>query len=108
MTARKSLLTTEPRRWHWRTWNLLLQIRDATDGNAPWQRSGEGTGRGLCVAAGRPEMRAFRRRKWVRSVGAEEVELEGSGNIVVQPAWVITERGRKAIAEAKALGTEMS
>ena len=104
---RRPVIRDETRRWHWRTWNLLLQIRDATDGNAPWQRSGEATGRGLCVASGRAEMRAFIKRKWVRHVGDSEVEIEESGRIVVQPAWVITKRGRAALDEAKSLGTEM-
>jgi hypothetical protein len=94
------------RRWHWRTWNLLLQIRDATDGNDPRQRSGEMTGRALCSARG-PAILALARRGWIESLGCEEVEDEDTGRMRFWPAWAITKKGREALAAAKQLGVEM-
>ena len=44
------MMLTREKRWHWRTWNLLLQIQRATDGEDRRQKSGEMTERGLCIA----------------------------------------------------------
>lgn len=91
-------LTRAEKRWNWHTWNLLLQIREATDGNDPRQRGGEMTERNLCVASGRPEMKAFRTRGWVECVAFGEVH-EGD-TIRELPAWAITTAGRLALDEA--------
>ena len=42
-------LTKSEKQWDWRTWNLLLQIRDATDGMDRRQLSGEMGARNLLV-----------------------------------------------------------
>ena len=68
------VLSRGERRWHWRTWNLLLQIREATDGKDPRQRSGDMTTRGLCVAE-TSEIRALREAFAATSGGRAVVAL---------------------------------
>lgn len=85
------------RRWHWRTWNLLLQIQKATDGFR---------GKSLCVAAGRPDMRALSRRGWVKKVGESEL-VDDDDKVRALPAWQITAAGRQALGEARELGVEI-
>ena len=94
------------RRWSWRTWNLLLQIERATDGNDPRQRSGEMTVRALSVARG-PALEAFARRLWVCYVGHHETRLEGQDDPRPMPAWVITSAGRRALEEARQQGIQI-
>ena len=92
-------ITRAERRWHWRTWNLLLQIRDATDGEDARQRSGEMTARNLLVGY-TPELRALMARGWVEDVDAGEL-VDDLGDRVRQfPAWQVTETGREALDNA--------
>lgn len=98
------MLTRRERRWHWHTWNILLQIREATDGNDPRQRAGEMTTRGLCISASRSEMIAFRNRGWVTCIGFGELALDDNGNTKEHPIWEITDTGRAAIAAAEKEG----
>lgn len=74
-------LTRDERRWSWRTWNTLLQIREATDGKDPRQKSGESDPdfRGLLIAPGWPRMRALRKRKWIREFDSGELFDDESG-----------------------------
>lgn len=91
------------RRWHWRTWNMLLQIQRATDGEDPRQQSGEMTSRGIAAADGRPEIKAFKNRGWIVECDYVEVH-EDSGYIRELPVWEITEDGRIALEAAKLAG----
>lgn len=88
-------LTAQDRKLHWRTWDLLYQIQQATDGEDPRQRSGEMTERGLSVAM-TVEMRALETRKWAECYGTAECETE-QGNMRVMPTWRITTEGRAAL-----------
>jgi len=93
-------------RWHWRTWNLLLQIREAMDGEDARQRSGEMDTRGLCIVAGRSEMRALRSRKWIHAFDSGEL-FDDEGNARVLPIWEITKAGRKALDAVVAAGVSI-
>ena len=96
-------LTAKERRWHWRTWNLLLQIQQATDGQDCRQKSGEMTGLGLCVSM-TPEMRALETRKWAECYDdSAECETE-AGDLRVMPTWRVTDAGRAALVEARKAG----
>jgi|SRR5271166_1553220 len=92
-------LTKSEKRWHWRTWNLLLQIRQATDGEDVRQRHGEMTERNLCVAH-TPEMRAIHKRGWAEHVDTGELISADGNDVSYLPAWQITEAGREALSAA--------
>jgi hypothetical protein len=85
---------------HWRTWNTLLQIKWATDGEADFQINGVTDTRGLCVAR-HPQIRALERRGWIAYQGQMEV-CDGDSFLTgkVWPLWLITPAGRKAIISA--------
>lgn len=96
-------ITRSERRWHWRTWNLLWQIQRATDGVDPRQTSGEMTCRGLCSLAGRPEVKALKRRGWIVITDYGEVHVD-NGDVRERPVWEITFAGRAALEAAKLAG----
>ena len=96
-------LTKAEKRWDWRTWNLLLQIRDATDGMDRRQLSGEMDARNLLVGLTSP-LRALHSRKWVTCDGDGELFDSDSGNSRILPAWCVTEAGRAALKEAVRVG----
>jgi hypothetical protein len=95
-------LTRNERRWHWRTWNLLLQIRQATDGEDARQRSGEMTTRGLCIAE-TSEIRALETREWIQAIDTGEL-FDDDGNSRHLPVWAVTASGREALKAAEAEG----
>ena len=102
-TVESFILSRGERRWHWRTWNLLLQIREATDGRDPRQRSGDMTTRGLCIAE-TSEIRALgERRGWIETNDSGEL-FDDEGNSKVRPVWTVTARGRAALEAAVAAG----
>ncbi len=95
---------TRERRWDWRTWNLLFQVEQATDGEDARQKSGEMTERGLCLVSD-PRKRALSRRAWIECTGSAECDDEDeSGNLRELPVYAITALGRAALAEARGLG----
>jgi hypothetical protein len=94
------------RRWDWRTWNLLLQIRDATDGDDTRQRHGDMTVLGLSIPSGDTRLRALRRRGWVEAFDFGEVEGE-RGKWHDWPAWRVTAAGRAALGAAQREGIQI-
>ena len=94
-----TILTRTEKRWHWRTWNLLLQIREATDGKDRRQTHGDMTERNLLVA-NTPELRALRKRKWVECVDFGEYFPDNGDQARELPAWAITTAGREALDAA--------
>jgi len=96
------MINRNERRWNWRTWNLLLQIRQATDGEDRRQRSGEMTTRGLCVAE-TAEIRALEKRKWIEAIDTGEL-FDDNGNSRHLPVWAVTTEGREALKAAEAAG----
>jgi hypothetical protein len=92
------MLSRGERKWHWRTWNLLLQIQQAADGEDRRQVSGEMTVRGLCVA-NTSEIRALDSRRWIEAIGSGEL-WDGDGNSRVVPVWAVTTDGRAALKAA--------
>lgn len=96
-------LTRAEKRWCWRTWNLLLQIRQATDGEDRRQLSGEMTERNLLVGMMSP-LRAIHRRLWVTCDGGGELYDSDSGCSRILPSWRVTEAGREALNEAVRVG----
>lgn len=100
-----TILSRAARRWHWRTWNTLLQVRAATDGEDPRQRFGEMTERGLVING--TARRAFLRRGWIVDVGFGEYEHEESGELRHGTSYAITEAGRMALAQAIAEGIQV-
>jgi hypothetical protein len=96
-------LTRAEKRWHWRTWNLLLQIREATDGKDARQIHGDMTERNLLVAH-TPELRALRKRGWVECVDFGEYFPDNGDRLVELPAWAVTAAGREALDAAVAAG----
>jgi hypothetical protein len=96
-------ITRTEKRWHWRTWNLLLQIREATDGEDRRQRSGEMTERNLLVAH-KPELHALRIRGWVEQVDTGELISDDGNKVSYLPAWQVTALGREALDAAVRAG----
>ncbi len=96
-------LTRAERRWDWHTWNLLLQIQQATDGKDARQKTGEMTERGLCVAA-TPAMRALVRRRYARSFITGEIIDRGGHRVRYLPCFEVTKAGRAALKAAMAEG----
>jgi hypothetical protein len=96
-------ITKAERRWHWRTWNLLLQIREATDGEDSRQKCGDMTERNLLVPH-TPELRALRKRGWVECVDFGEFFRDNGDGPVELPAWAVTAAGREALAAAVVAG----
>jgi hypothetical protein len=96
------VLGQSERRWNWRTWNLLWQIEQATDGEDARQKSGEMTERGLCIAL-TPEMRALKRRGWAEVCDHGELFDDG-GNSRILPVWRVTVAGRQALEAAERAG----
>ena len=92
-------ITRTEKRWHWRTWNLLLQIREATDGEDSRQVHGDMTERNLLVA-NTPELRALRKRGWVECVGFGEFFEDNGDRLRELPAWAVTTAGREALDAA--------
>jgi len=103
-TRKNCTLSRAERAWHWRTWNLLDQIRVATDGEDARQKNGEMTTRGLCIAK-TSEIRAFERRGWVRDFDIGEL-FDDNGNSRMLPVWEITIKGRNALHAAKREGIQ--
>ena len=97
------MITRAEKRWHWRTWNLLLQIREATDGKDRRQTHGDMTERNLLVAH-TPELRALRKRAWVECVDFGEFFRDNGDGPVELPAWAVTPAGREALDAAVAAG----
>jgi hypothetical protein len=96
-------LTKAEKRWNWRTWNLLLQIREATDGKDRRQTHGDMTERNLLVA-NTPELRALRKRGWVECVDFGEYFPDNGYPARELPAWAVTAAGREALDEAVRVG----
>jgi hypothetical protein len=96
-------ITDKEKRWHWRTWNLLLQIREATDGEDRRQRSGEMTERNL-LAAHTPEVRALHARRWIEQVDSGELTSDNGNVVRYLPAWAVTSAGREALDAAVRVG----
>lgn len=94
-----NLITRAERRWNWHTWNLLLQIKEATDGHDARQLHGDMTERNLLVAH-TSELRALQRRGWVECVGSGEFFPDNGCEERSLPAWEVTKVGRKALAAA--------
>lgn len=91
------------RRWHWRTWNVLLQVQDATDGKDRRQLSGEMTERGLCLSG--TQLLTFKKRGWVECVDTAEVFEDEKCRVL--PVCVITPAGRFALERAKSEGIQI-
>lgn len=98
-----TMLTKAERRWDWRTWNLLLQIRRATDGEDPRQRHGEMTERQLAANL-TPDVRALRDRGWIECMGNCEVFDDNGSELRVMLTWEVTKAGREAMDTAVAAG----
>lgn len=96
-------LSRAERAWHWRTWNLLLQIRQATDGEDRRQKTGEMTERNLLVAH-TSKLRALHRRGWVEHVDTGELISDDGNEVRYLPAWQVTAAGREALEAALAAG----
>lgn len=96
-------ITRTEKRWHWRTWNLLLQIREATDGEDSRQIHGDMTERNLLVA-NTPELRALRNRGWVECVDFGELFEDNGDRLRELPAWAVTDAGREALDAAVRAG----
>ena len=92
-------ITRAERRWNWHTWNLLLQIQEATDGHDTRQLHGDMTERNLLVAH-TSELRALHRRAWVECVGNGSFFPDNGENEVTLPAWEVTPAGRSALKAA--------
>jgi hypothetical protein len=93
-------VTPKEKRWNWRTWNLLLQIQEATDGQDTRQLHGDMTERNLLVAH-TSALRAIQRRGWVKCVGHGDLFDDRSGEERTMPAWVVTAAGRGALKAAR-------
>ena len=100
-------LTQRDRQLHWRTWNLLLQIKEATDGEDRRQRSGEMTERRLCLSD-QPATRAFLSRGWVECTGSAEIDMRGDGDVYkMVPTYIVTKLGREALVAAEQRGVPL-
>lgn len=97
------MITRAEKRWHWRTWNLLLQIREATDRKDRRQTHGDMTERNLLVVS-TPELRALRKRGWVECVDFGEYHPDNGDQARELPAWAVTPSGREALDAAVAAG----
>lgn len=105
--AAKAATGVRERKWHWRTWNLLLQIQEATDGKHVFQIGDKAEGRGLCVRRD-ARCRAFEARKWIECLGVFECcASEDDDTLRMFPAWAITDAGRKALVLARAEGIQV-
>ena len=96
-------LTRVEKQWDWRTWNLLLQIRQATDGEDRRQLAGEMTERNLLVGM-TPSLRALHCRLWVTCDGGGELFDDNGDDPRYLPAWRVTAAGREALKEAVRVG----
>jgi hypothetical protein len=95
------------KRWHWRTWNRLSQVEDATDGDAPFQRGDKDAARGLCMSRDSETM-ALLARGWVEVVDVAEV-CDGDGFHTGRqlPVYFITTAGRSALDRARKEGVQI-
>jgi hypothetical protein len=92
------LLTRQERAWNWHTWNLLVQIQEATDGEDSRYKSGDMTVRGICSGQ-TPELRALLTRGWIEHIDTGEYQ-DGRGEVKVESVWAVTKRGRRALEAA--------
>ena len=93
-TKRRARELSETQLW------LLNQVRIATDGETPLQRSGEATVVGLCLRG--PTIASLVRRG-LATCGGTCAEVDGDGFTVRDdtPWYAITAEGRAALVAAK-------
>ena len=79
--------------------HLLREVRRATDGDTPLQRSGEATVSGLCA---RGSTIASLVRRGLAVCGGVCAEVDGDGFTAADdvPWYAVTDEGRAALADA--------